>query len=213
MITVEKFIVNPLQENTYLVYDETKECIIIDAGFHYNDEKDEIIAVIGENGFNPSKLVNTHCHFDHLMGAEFIRKTFNIPFFVHPEDAFWIDRAVHQGEFFGFKMDPVSPPDQFITEEGIIEFGKSELHVIHLPGHSPGHVVFYAPDDKFVIAGDVLFYGSIGRTDLPGGDYHTLISAIKDKIFCLPDDVKVYCGHGPDTAVGFEKRHNPFLRE
>ncbi len=118
---------------------------------------------------------------------------------------------IFQGKMFGFDMDPVSPIDTFFRENEFIEFGNSKLKIIHVPGHSPGHVVFYSEKDKVLIAGDVLFYGSIGRTDLPGGDYNTLISAIKTKLFALPDDTKVYCGHGPETTLGFEKENNPFL--
>lgn len=212
MIKVEKYIVNPLQENTYLLYDETRECIIIDAGFHYKDEKEEIISVISENRLKPVKLLNTHCHFDHIMGVEFMRSTYNIPFIIHVNDLFWVEKAVYQGELFGFNMKPVSPPDQFISDGETFRFGNSELSIIHVPGHSPGHIVFYAGQEKFIIAGDVLFYGSIGRTDLPGGDYSTLINAIRNKLFTLPDDTEVYCGHGPETNIGFEKMNNPFLK-
>jgi hydroxyacylglutathione hydrolase len=212
MIKVEKYIVNPLQENTWLVYDDSLECIIIDAGFHYRDEKEEIVSVIAENNLKPVKLINTHCHFDHMLGVEFLRDQYNIPFLVHESDLFWVEKAVEQGEFFGFNMNPVSPPDGFIKAGEPLKFGNSSLDVIHVPGHSPGHVVFHAADDKFIIAGDVLFYGSIGRTDLPGGDYRTLITSINEKLFVLPDETIVYCGHGPETTIGFEKMNNPFMK-
>ncbi len=212
MIKVEKYIVNPLQENTWLLYDETRECIIIDAGFHYKDEKEEILSVIAENSLKPVKLVNTHCHFDHMLGIEFMRNHYNLPFFVHKDDLFLVERAVAQGEMFGFSMKPVLPPDGFISGGETLKFGNSELSIIHVPGHSPGHVVFYAKHEKFLVAGDVLFYGSIGRTDLPGGDYNTLINAIRSELFILPDDTVVYCGHGPETTISFEKTNNPFLK-
>ena len=211
MIKVEKYIVNPLQENTWLLYDETRECIIIDAGFYYRDEKEEILSVISENHLVPVKLVNTHCHFDHMLGVEFMRSHYKIPFFVHKDDLFWVEKAVEQGEMFGFNMKPVSPPEGYIPAGEPVRFGNSELQVLHVPGHSPGHVVFYAPEEKFIIAGDVLFYGSIGRTDLPGGDYSTLINGIRSVLFELPDETVVYCGHGQETTIGFEKMNNPFL--
>lgn len=211
MIKIEKFVVNPLGENTLVISDETGECIFIDPGFFYNEEHEEIKKYISENKLNPVKITNTHCHFDHIMGVEFIREQYNIPLHAHTDDAFWIDRAVDQGKRFGFEIKPVQPIDAFLTESETIKFGNSELEVIHVPGHTPGHVVFYNKEAEVLIAGDVLFYGSIGRTDLPGGNHDDLISNIKNKLFVLPDNTKVYCGHGPETTLGFEKSSNPFL--
>ncbi len=211
MIKVEKFVVNPLGENSFIVSDETGECIFIDPGFYYEEEYQEIREYIKENKLTPIKITNTHCHFDHIMGVEFVRDEFGIPFHAHTEDSFWVNRAVEQAEMFGFEMNPVAPIETFLVENEFVEFGNSKLKIIHIPGHSPGHVVFYSEADKILIAGDVLFYGSIGRTDLPGGDYEKLLSNIKNKLFALPDDTKVYCGHGPETTLGFEKRSNPFL--
>lgn len=211
MIKVQKFVVNPLGENSFILSDETGECIFIDPGFYYEEEYEEIREYVKSNNLVPVKITNTHCHFDHIMGVEFIREEYKIPFFAHPGDIFWIERAVEQGKIFGFEMSPVSVADSFLEENKFVEFGNSRLKIIHVPGHSPGHVVFYSEKDKFLIAGDVLFYGSIGRTDLPGGNYETLISGIKSKLFELPDDALVYCGHGPETKLGFEKKNNPFL--
>lgn len=211
MIKVEKFVVNPLGENSFLLYDETGECVFVDPGFYYDEEHQEIKDFISENNLKPVSITNTHCHFDHIMGVEFIRNEYKIPFCAHASDAFWVEKALDQGKMFGFKMKTVSPINNFITETEKLKFGNSQMEIIHLPGHSPGHVVFYAKEDKILIAGDVLFYGSIGRTDLPGGNYETLISNIKNKLFALPDDTKVFCGHGPETTLGFEKASNPFL--
>lgn len=211
MISVEKFVVNPLGENSYIIADETGECIFVDPGFYYDEEYDEVKDFIKDNKLTPVKITNTHCHFDHIMGVEFVRNEFHIPFHAHADDAFWVDRATEQARMFGFEIKPVSPVDKFFAENEFIEFGNSRLKIIHVPGHSPGHVVFYSEKDKILIAGDVLFYGSIGRTDLPGGNYETLISGIKEKLFELPDDTTVYCGHGPETTLGFEKNTNPFL--
>jgi len=211
MIKIEKFVVNPLGENSLIVSDETGECIFIDPGFFYDEEKDEIRAYIADNKLNPVKITNTHCHFDHIMGVEFIREEYGIPLHAHADDAFWIDRAVEQSSRFGFEIKPVQPIDAYLTENDKIKFGNTELDVIHVPGHTPGHVVFYNKEAEVLIAGDVLFYGSIGRTDLPGGNHNDLISNIKNKLFPLPDTTKVYCGHGPETTIGFEKSTNPFL--
>lgn len=211
MIKIKKFVVNPLGENSFIVSDETGECIFIDPGFFYEEEHVEVKDYIKSNNLTPVKITNTHCHFDHIMGVEFVRNEFKIPFLAHADDAFWIKKAIDQGKMFGFEMEPVAPADGFLVENEFVEFGNTKLKIIHVPGHSPGHVVFYSESDKILIAGDVLFYGSIGRTDLPGGDFDTLISNIKNKLFPLPDDTKVYCGHGPETTIGFEKRTNPFL--
>jgi len=211
MIKIKKFVVNPLQENSYILSDETGECIFIDPGYFYEEEQEETSGYISENKLKPVKITNTHCHFDHIMGVEFVRKEYNIPLFAHPDDAFWIEQAIDQGQMFGFDMKPVNPIDTFFQEGEKITFGKSELEIFHVPGHSPGHVVFYNEKNNFLIAGDVLFYGSIGRTDLPGGNSRQLIAGIKNKLFKLPDETKVYSGHGPETTLGFEKTTNPFL--
>lgn len=211
MVRVEKFVVNPLGENSFVISDETKECIFIDPGFYFDDEYEEIRVYLENQHLKPVKIINTHCHFDHLMGVEFVREKYQVPFYVHADDAIWIERAVEQAKTFGFEMNPVSPANKFITGNDIIKFGNTEFKIIHVPGHSPGHVVFYSEQNKILMAGDVLFYGSIGRTDLPGGNYQTLISGIEEKLLVLPDDTRVYCGHGPETTIGFEKRNNPFL--
>ena len=211
MIKVEKFVVNPLAENSFVLSDETGESVLIDPGFFYREEKREIKEYIADNNLKPLKIINTHCHFDHIMGVEFIRSEFNVLFCAHADDSFWVEKATEQGNMYGFEMKPVASIDEFLVEKEYVNFGNSQLEIIHIPGHSPGHVVFYSKEDNFLIVGDVLFYGSIGRTDLPGGDYATLISNIKSKLFLLPDETKVYCGHGQETTLGFEKTSNPFL--
>jgi glyoxylase-like metal-dependent hydrolase (beta-lactamase superfamily II) len=211
MIKVEKFVVNPLGENSFIVSDESGECIFVDPGFYYGEEEDEVKHYLKKNKLKPVKIVNTHCHFDHIMGVEFARNEFKVPFCAHPDDFFWVEKAVDQGKMFGFDMKPVNPPDVLLSAGEVVRFGNSDLQIFHVPGHAPGHIVLYNSENNFLIAGDVLFYGSIGRTDLPGGDYDTLISNIKGKLFPLPDETKVYCGHGPETSIGFEKNNNPFL--
>jgi hydroxyacylglutathione hydrolase len=211
MLYIRKFIVNPLQENSFVVSDETGECIFIDPGFYFPQEKNKVKKYISDNDLNPVMIANTHCHFDHIMGVEFLRNEYGIPFLAHREDAFWVENAVEQGEMFGFSIEPVNMPNSFFTVREPLKFGNSVLQIMHIPGHSPGHVVFYSEEDELLIAGDVLFYGSIGRSDLPGGDHNTLISNIKDKLFSLPAGIKVLCGHGPDTTLEHEISSNPFL--
>ncbi|MBT3385729.1 MAG: MBL fold metallo-hydrolase [Prolixibacteraceae bacterium] len=211
MIKVEKFEVNPLRENSFVLSDESGECVFVDPGFFYREERREIKEYIADNKLKPIKIINTHCHFDHIMGVEFIRNEYKIPLCAHADDAFWINKASEQGQMFGFDMKPVAPIDYFLNEKETLTFGDSLLEIIHIPGHSPGHIVFYNNENNFLIAGDVLFYGSIGRSDLPGGDHETLISNIKNKLFQLPGNTKVFCGHGPETTLGFEKSTNPFL--
>ncbi|SHF66990.1 Glyoxylase, beta-lactamase superfamily II [Mariniphaga anaerophila] len=211
MLKIEKFVVNPLQENSFVISDETGECIFVDPGFYFEVEHDEVRDYISDNHLKPVMIANTHCHFDHIMGVEFIRKEYDVPFYAHPDDAFWVEKALEQGQMFGFAMAQVDAPDFFFKMAEPLKFGNTELEIIHVPGHSPGHVVFYSKKENVLIAGDVLFHGSIGRTDLPGGNHQALVSGIKNKLFALPDETHVFCGHGPETTIGFEKTSNPFL--
>lgn len=211
MISIQKFIVNPLRENSYLLYDETGESIILDAGFFYEEEFTELEDFIREKQLTPKMLINTHCHFDHLFGIEALKEKYNLKFLCHREDEFLIERSADQAAMFGFSMNSVSKPDGFLEEGSEVVFGNSQLKAIHVPGHSPGHLVFHSAEEKFIMAGDVLFYGSIGRTDLPGGSYSGLIENIKHKLLVLPPETTVYSGHGPETTIGFEKDNNPFL--
>ncbi|PIF05384.1 MAG: MBL fold hydrolase [Draconibacterium sp.] len=211
MIRIDKFVVNQLGENSLVVSDESGECIFIDPGFYFNEEKEEISTYISENKLRPVKIVNTHCHFDHVMGVEYIRRKYQIPFVIYPDDEFLLQSAVSQGDMFGLKIEPLSPPDAYLSDKEEVTFGNTKMKVFHVPGHSPGHVVFYHEKSENLIAGDVLFNGSIGRTDLPGGNYNQLVSGIKEKLLVLPAKTRVYCGHGPETTIGFEKNNNPFL--
>jgi len=211
MITIQKFVVNPLGENSYILSDETGQCVFVDPGFYYTEEKEEVKEYIAVNQLKPVMIANTHCHFDHILGVEFVREQYGIPFYAHAEDAFLVERSVSQAQMFGFDMQEVKPMDGWLHEGETLKFGNTEMKILHVPGHSPGHVVFYSEEENILVVGDVLFYGSIGRTDLPGGNYDTLISGIKTKLLTLPEDVKVYSGHGPETSVGVEKWSNPFL--
>jgi glyoxylase-like metal-dependent hydrolase (beta-lactamase superfamily II) len=213
MAKVASFTFNPFQENTYIVYDETKECIIIDPGCYRPLEKEQLSAFISENDLKPVQLILTHCHVDHVLGNKFINDIYQLRPYIHPLEKIVLEKAIAWGGTYGIHGDESPAPAGFIDENSIIKFGNTELKSLFTPGHSPGSLSFYSEKDKFVIAGDVLFYRSIGRTDLPGGDYDVLMDSIKKTMFnALSDDFTVYSGHGPATNIGDEKKHNPFLR-
>jgi len=211
MLQIKKFTFNPVQENTFIVYDETGECAIIDAGCYFENERQELDRFIAEIQLKPVRLINTQCHFDHIMGITHCRAKYHLQFEAHANEALLVEEAEEHGDLFGIPMEPIDPPDGFFQEGDRITFGNSYLQVIEAPGHSPGGVVFYNPEQKILIAGDVLFYGSIGRTDLPGGSYEQLVGNIESKLLILPEETVVYSGHGPETTIGFEKKSNPFL--
>jgi Zn-dependent hydrolases, including glyoxylases len=211
MLQIKKFTFNPVQENTLVVYDETGECAIIDAGCYFDYEEQQLDQFIAEKQLKPVRLINTHCHFDHIMGVTHCRTKYKLQFEAHAGEAILVERAVDSGDRFGIPMEPIDAPDSFFKEGDRLTFGNSYLEVIEAPGHSPGGVVFYNPEEKILIAGDVLFYGSIGRTDLPGGSFEQLVGNIQNKLLTLPEETVVFCGHGPETTVGFEKKNNPFL--
>ena len=213
MINVHYFTFNGFQENTYILYDETKECVIIDPGCYAHEEQKELSQFITDNQLKPVKLLNTHCHIDHVLGNNYVASTYQIGLEMHKNDLPTLHATPEYGHMYGFHIDKSPEPSQFLDEGDIIKFGNAELSIVYAPGHAPGHIVFISVEDKFIIGGDVLFYQSIGRTDLPGGDYNTLITSIKTKILTLPDDYKVYTGHGPSTTIGFERKHNPFLNQ
>lgn len=211
MVTVASFTFNPFQENTYLLYDETKECIIFDPGCSNEAERKELTHFIAKNDLNPVRLINTHCHLDHVLGNGFIADKYNLSLEIHKGELPVLEHAPKSAAKYGVPMDPSPAPTKFIEEGDIITFGNAKLEALLTPGHSPASLSFYCKEDSFIIAGDVLFHMSIGRTDLPGGDFNTLINSIRTKLFVLPDEVKVYPGHMQATTIGFEKENNPFL--
>ena len=212
MTRVAKFTFNPFQENTYLIYDDTKQCIIIDPGCIEDHEKMELTNFIENEGLTPVRLINTHCHIDHVFGNHFISEKYGLELEIHEGELPVLNSVPQVAMMYGIPLkDPMIPAKKFIKEGDKIEFGNTKLTTIFTPGHSPASISFYCKAAQFVIAGDVLFYGSIGRTDLPGGNFETLISNIKTKLFPLGDDVVVYSGHGPQTTIGYEKKTNPFL--
>jgi len=213
MITVKKFTFNPFQENTYLLFDETKECVIIDPGCYESHEEEELIRFIESNELKVVKLLSTHSHIDHVLGNKFVMEKYGVDLHIHSKDLETLMAVETYAATYGFmNYQPCVAPHNFLEEGKYVLFGNSSLEIKFVPGHAPGHIVFVAQDEKFVINGDCLFQGSIGRTDLPGGDHQILLDSIKRELFALPDNFVVYCGHGPETTIGHEKQHNPFLK-
>jgi hydroxyacylglutathione hydrolase len=210
MLRVHSFVFNPFQENTYVLYDETKECVIIDPGCFDPEEKSELAGFIEEQKLKVQILLNTHCHVDHVLGNYFVKEKYKVKLLIHKNDEPVLKAVTAYAPSYGLFQYDETEPDAFMEEGDIIRFGNQKLEVLFTPGHAPGHVVFYNEKEKILIGGDVLFYNSIGRTDLPGGSHDDLINSIHTKLFALPDNVKVYPGHGPETTIGFEKRTNPF---
>ncbi len=212
MALVAKFTFNPFQENTYIVYDETKECIIFDPGMYTEVERQHFSDFIESAGLRPVRLINTHCHLDHVFGNKFVADTYQLGLEIHKGELPVLESFTQVCAMYGVPNVETSPaPSRFIEEGDSITFGNTSLEVLFTPGHSPASISFFCAADQFLIAGDVLFRESIGRTDLPGGDMKTLLDSIRDKCFPLGDDIIVYSGHGEETTIGYEKQNNPFL--
>ncbi len=213
MITVEQHTFNPFQENTFLIYDETKEALVVDPGCYFPEEKERFKQLIASKGLNLKGVISTHSHLDHVFGNKYVMDTFNVGLTIHKEDLQTLKMLTRTAEMYGIPNVEESPePTHFIAEGEQVKFGNSVLDVVFVPGHAPGHIAFISHEDQFVINGDCLFQGSIGRTDLPGGSMEQLLSSIRTKLFALPDNYIVYCGHGPSTTIGYEKKNNPFLK-
>jgi glyoxylase-like metal-dependent hydrolase (beta-lactamase superfamily II) len=212
MLQVKSFAFNPFQENTYVLYDESKQCVIIDPGCYEEEEQVALTQFITANNLNVTALLNTHCHIDHVLGNFFVKEKYSVKLSIHRLDEPVLKAVKAYAPNYGFSQYHEASPDHFMEEGDVISVGSQQLKVLFVPGHAPGHVAFYSSENKIVIGGDVLFFNSIGRTDLPGGNYETLIRSIKQKLFILPDDVTVYPGHGPQTTIGYEKKSNPFVK-
>ncbi len=205
---------NPLQENTYIVWDDTLEAVVIDAGNMSEKENAALEQFLSERGLKPVYALNTHGHFDHLMGVEFLRSRYGAKFAVSSKDKFLVESAKQNAAMFGIGGgNIVEVIDVDLEGMESIKFGQTELQIITTPGHTPGHVVFYEPQAKVLFTGDTLFRESIGRTDLPGGDYSWIMNSILEKIMPLGDEVQVYPGHGDTTDIGHESMYNPFVVE
>lgn len=214
MLKIAKLIFNPIQENTYILWDESGECIVVDAGNISAREDNRLVDFITEQGLKPVMAVNTHGHFDHLAGVEHLRRTFDVPFAMSGKDAFLLEAAPASARMFG--IGEIAAPAKIDVDLATLEelhFGNTTLKVIPTPGHTPGHVSLYNEEMGVVLTGDTLFRESIGRTDLPGGDYSWIMRSIIDKLLPLGDEVKVYPGHGEDSSIGHESMYNPFIVE
>jgi len=212
-MNIKSFTFNPFQENTYIVYDKTKECLIIDPGCYTDAERKELKTFIEEKELTPVKLINTHCHIDHVLGNKFASEQWNIQLYMHKEDLPVLEKVGDISKMYGIEDYEGFPyPKHFLAQGNTLTFGKSSFEILFTPGHAPGHICLYSKENNLLIAGDVIFQGSIGRTDLPGGDHSTLINSIITQLFPLPNETQVFCGHGPSTNLGYEKEHNPFLQ-
>lgn len=208
-IFIETFTFNGFQENTVVLYDALKNCVIIDPGCYTREEQQALLGFISANDLKPVALLNTHAHIDHVLGNAFVQRTYNIPYYLHKSDLPTLNSVSNYAHLYGFEGYEVSPePTHYLEDQQQLVFGGIELNVLFTPGHAPGHVVFYNQENQFVINGDVLFNGSFGRVDLPGGDITILKESIFNTLFKLPEDTIVYCGHGPTTTIGQEKKTN-----
>ncbi|WP_153798388.1 MBL fold metallo-hydrolase [Foetidibacter luteolus] len=212
MLTVSLFTFNPFQENTFLLHNEKGKAIIIDPGCYFSAEQETLKNQILRLGVTPVQLLATHCHPDHVFGAKWAAKYYNLELYLHPEEEIILQGAGTFALRYGLGFDTYKGPLHFLNEGDTIQLDEDELQVILAPGHSPGSICFYSPRQNFLIGGDVLLYESIGRTDLPLGNSEQLLASIRQKIYTLPDDTVVYCGHGPATTIGHEKAHNPYVR-
>ncbi|MEA4949171.1 MAG: MBL fold metallo-hydrolase [Petrimonas sp.] len=210
---IKIFEFNPLGVNTYVLYDETGECIVVDASCFFPDENELLLNFILDNNLTVKYLVNTHLHFDHIFGVNFMASQFGLKLQAHRDDIFLLEKMSEQLQLFGFNTNVDYTPEigRYLSEDDVISFGEQQLKVLHVPGHSPGSIVFYNEKEQFAVVGDVLFNGSIGRTDLLGGNFEQLIEGIRTKLFTLPDKTEIYPGHGQKTTIGREKRDNPFV--
>ncbi len=213
MISVQAFTFNPFEENTYVVSDETGECIVIDPGCYSTEEKQLLAKFISDNKLRPVKILLTHAHIDHILGNNFITGKYNIPIQMSIIETALLQAATEYGKMWGIEAEPSPAPALFIEEGTEVRFGNTRLKTIFTPGHSPGSFAFLHDESKTLFSGDVLFMQSIGRTDLPGGDFPTLMKSIIEKVMTLDDNITVFPGHGPSTTIGEERSNNPFLQD
>ena len=212
MLKLKTFEFSPIQENTYILYNEFNDCIIIDPGCYFEEERQALSTFIGQNGLHPKLLLNTHCHLDHVFGNKFVAEKYGLTLHLHEGELPVLQFAPTSGLMYNMPFDNYAGEFVFLQPGEKVSLGKDELDILFTPGHSPASVSFYSKEDGFVIAGDVLFKQSIGRTDLPGGNFDTLIKSIKTELLVLPDATIVYSGHGEATSIGAEKKGNPYLQ-
>ena len=208
----QSFTFNPIQENTYLLWDEgTLEAAIIDSGTWNRQEEQMLEGSIKALGLKMKYALQTHAHFDHTFGLPFIYRTYGLKPIFHVDDAETYRDMPKLGVRFGLTISGMPPIGQLLNDGAELTLGTTIIRLIHTPGHTPGSAAFYVPADGLVFCGDTLFRQSIGRTDLPGGNYETELNSIHDKLFALPDDTVVLSGHGPATTIGWEKKHNYYI--
>lgn len=212
MLHIKRFTFNPFQENTYLIINEKKDCWIVDPGMYDVAEYQQLIEYISQHQLKPQAIINTHAHIDHIFGVQRLKKEFSISFSIHEKDLPVLQNAVGSAMMFGLDFNQTPSVDSFLKETTSYFLGDDEVEIRFTPGHSPGSVVFYYAPGNWAIAGDVLFQGSIGRTDLPGGNFEVLIQSIRQQLFTLPENTTVYPGHGPATTIAQEQAYNPFLQ-
>lgn len=212
MITIQDFCFSAFQENTYVLYNEFKEAIIIDPGCYTRIEEKILTDFIRKENLKPTLLLNTHCHLDHVFGNNYVSETYGLTAHIHPNEQIVLDRLPEAAAKWGVPTEAYKGPIQYIQEGELISFGKDSFKVLLTPGHSPGSVCFYNSQQDFLIGGDLIFKDGVGRTDLPGANPNDLIKSIREQIFPLPDSLTIYSGHGPATTWGREKEHNPYIK-
>ncbi|MBX7124102.1 MAG: MBL fold metallo-hydrolase [Cyclobacteriaceae bacterium] len=210
MLQLKSFTFNPFEENTYVVWDETGAAAIVDPGCYDASERAQLHQFVRQQELHITHLLNTHCHIDHVLGNAWVKKEYGVKLGIHAEDARTLRAVSTYASNYGFPAYEGAEPDYFLEENQPVAVGNTTWQVLFVPGHAPGHIAFFHAESRRVIGGDVLFRNSIGRTDLPGGDYETLLESIHQKLFTLPDEVTVFPGHGPSTTIGYEKVTNPY---
>ena len=212
MLTLKVFTFSPIRENTYVLFNEQRQAIIIDPGCYFSAEEEMLNNYIQTEGLQPTLLLNTHCHLDHVFGNRWVHQTYGLELYIHAGEKIVLEKAPISGQNWGLPFTNYDGPLHFLKEGDRIALGSDELLVIETPGHSPASICFYCEAQQILIAGDVLFRESIGRTDLPGASHELLLNSIREKLWKLPDAVAVYPGHGMPTTIGYEKINNPHLQ-
>ena len=212
MLQINSFVFNPFGENTYVIFDETKECVIIDPGCYTASEEDRLFGYIDQHQLKPLMVINTHGHVDHVVGNNAVKRRYGIPVAAHSDTHPDFTQAKRQAVWLGFQpVGDIDLPDVDLQDDEVIKIGESSLEVICTPGHARGSISLYAPVEGWVFTGDALFCRSVGRTDLPGGDFEELRESIRGRLFALPNDTEVFSGHGESTTIGEEKDFNPYV--
>lgn len=212
MMTIQVFCFNAFQENTYVLYNEKKEAIIVDPGCYSRIEEKILTDFIAAHELTPTLLLNTHCHLDHVFGNNFIHDTYGLPAILHANEQIILDRLPDAAAKYGIEVEAYRGPIQYVEDQAMIAFGKDAFKVLLTPGHSPGSICFYHEKQDFILGGDLIFKDSVGRTDFPGCNPQDLIKSIRDQILTLPDTLSIYSGHGPVTQLGRERKMNPYIK-